>query len=169
MYTHVCVCSLPRAIELVAGAVESFAVQFHDSFGNPLHSGGADVTVEIEGVKLMPTIDDSGNGSYSVSLVLTEARQYSMQVRVASVPIEESPYTISVVPGVVASAVAQESLVDVVAGSTSELVLQTLDRHGNTLRHGGNSWQILVTLPHMHARSQAHTHACTHACMCAHR
>jgi hypothetical protein len=85
-----------------AGTSTPISVKARDSYGNPLTTGGALVTVRITGANTStPAVTDSGNGTYAAKYTPKKVGSDLITITVNGTPTAGSPYTSTVVPKVI--------------------------------------------------------------------
>jgi hypothetical protein len=85
-----------------AGTSTPITVKARDSYGNPLTTGGALVTVRITGANTStPAVTDSGNGTYAAKYTPKKVGSDLITITVNGTPTAGSPYTSTVVPKVI--------------------------------------------------------------------
>ena len=122
-------------------AASRFAVVVRDSQGHRMRHGGDKVRVSSRGPgPLRPSVNDEGDGSYTVSYLATVSGTYSLSVSCNAAPIPGSPFAITVEPSV---AHAPSCLADgaglrvAVAGEAASFFVRAHDEFGRPKIMGG--------------------------------
>ncbi|MFV2056156.1 MAG: fibronectin type III domain-containing protein, partial [Thiohalomonadales bacterium] len=95
------VATIPNAV--TAGQESVINIQSIDTLGNPRTTGGDVIEVIISGANanLTASIFDNSDGSYTARYTPTNAGNDSIAINIESLPIQNSPYTSTVIPAAV--------------------------------------------------------------------
>jgi len=83
-----------------ANEKQSFVVGLFDQFGNPRGVGGDAVAVTLSPAeRTTATVLDNGDGTYTISWTALASGAYQLSVTVDELNIQDSPFAITVTPG----------------------------------------------------------------------
>jgi serine/threonine protein kinase len=130
-----------------AGVETYLTIVTHDSFGNPLSSGGESITMQVAGAneRIDVTVRDNGDGSYSANYLPTEVGVDYVTVSLNGEMIADSPCKSNVEPGpgdaekTTATAPSSSR-----AGSLTNVSITVNDAYGN--RVPNDEHEIAVTI-----------------------
>eukprot|EP00301_Raphidiophrys_heterophryoidea_P019817 c4667_g1_i1.p1 GENE.c4667_g1_i1~~c4667_g1_i1.p1 ORF type:complete len:1388 (-),score=244.67 c4667_g1_i1:88-4251(-) len=134
-----------------AGGLGSFSLWVHDSFENPLVSGGDSVKAHLFGPdELVCAVDDHGNGTYSLSYTAVRTGTYRLNVVLNDEPVEGSPFEVVIRNSHVSAATTFAFGAGVrysIAGYRAFFSIQSADEFGNNMTTGGTQLNVLFAGP----------------------
>ena len=131
-----------------AGEYSTFKVHSRDRFGNYRQAAGLSLAVDITGPENMQgNISDSGDGTYTVTMLTTISGEYQVAVRDVTnltagaygASISGSPFTFRTVPTILSarlSTATGDALTSGAAGEDMTFLIQSKDVYGNNRVHG---------------------------------
>eukprot|EP00960_Hanusia_phi_P078066 768777-Hanusia_phi.AAC.7 len=131
-----------------AGIPFSFTVQIRDFRGINKRSGGDNVSYSVDaGPKIR--MNDLQNGMYNASIVRYIVGNYVVRIYLNQLlPIDKSPYNLTVVPAVPSgpiSVVSGNGLLAITAGILSTFDIQSFDAFGNSIKYQPDQTPHVIT------------------------
>jgi filamin len=137
--------------KVVAGETGEFVVTTKDANGNVLEKGGNNINAALSGTAdITVDVKDNDNGTYNASYVPTKVGDYTLNVKLDSDGIKDSPFTVAVVPAGPNAGNTEASGDGIATANTDEpatFKIQTKDAFGNNCDAGGAPIAVNVSGP----------------------
>ena len=128
----------------LVGEETFFEWKAKDAFGNVVDYGGHPFMVSMYGPEeIVITLDDHQDGTYKARYTATVAGEYKISVTLDGQHLPGSPFLVTVReggadPGM--STVTGEGLLDCQVGQDRHFLIEAVDKFGNRVSHGGDSF-----------------------------
>ena len=135
----------------MVGEETFFEWKAKDSFGNVVEYGGHPFVVSMFGPEeIVVALDDHQDGTYKARYTPTVAGEYKISVVLDGEHLPGSPFLVTVReggadPGM--STVTGEGLLDCAVGEDRHFLVESIDKFGNRISHGGDDFTAVLHGP----------------------
>jgi filamin len=127
-----------------------FTIIARNYYGEPLKHGGESFAIEVtsdDGTTVEAAITDKKDGTYNVAYLPLTPQKYTVKVSLDGVNIKDSPFHVEIEGANAATSNAfGPGLVEGNVGKPQNFQIQARDSKGNPLKHGGDPFEVLVTV-----------------------